>query len=225
MRIYYIVLLGLGRVPCVKVSHARLGWICDKLAQRLGGIWVSKARYHFIMAFRKGESMGFNNLASCYATGTLGFEKDLRRAVELYKMAVDRGCVGAMYNLGRCYYDGEGVVADKDEAAILFDRASKGRFTHAHYWLGMMYLRGEGVRCDKRKAVKLFRRAAWSGMANAQYDLAVCYRDGDDGRPRPYHAAFWIMMAALNGCRMAKHIVGRGELADFLEYHEEGRNA
>ena len=222
MRFYYNVLVGLSKSLKVNVSHARLGFVCEQLAKGTGReTWARRARYHYIKAFRKGESAGINNIASCYATGALGFKKNPQRAVELYAKASGNGFAGAMHNLGWCYYSGEGVKPDKEKAARLFGGASELNFPYAHYCLGLLYLRGEGVPQDKRKAVDLFKKAAWHGIADAQYDLSVCYRDGDDGRRRKVYAAFWMLMSALNGCKCAKEIIENDELFDFLSFENE----
>ena len=226
MRLYYVGLMVLSKLFFrVNISYARRGFVCEQLAKRTGReIWTRRARYYYIKAFRKGENAGINNIASCYATGALGFKKNPQRAVGLYAKASGNGFAGAMHNLGWCYYSGEGVEPDKGKAARWFYSASDLGFPYAHYYLGLLYLRGEGVPHDKRKAVKLFKKAAWHGIADAQYDLSVCYRDGDDGQRRIVYAAFWMLMSALNGCKYAKEIIESNELFDFLSFESEGES-
>ena len=225
MRLYYIGLVVLSKLFFrVNFSCARLGFVCEQLSKGTGReIWARRARYYYIKALLKGESAGVNNIASCYATGALGFEKNPQRAVELYAKASENGFAGAMHNLGWCYYSGEGVKPDKEKAAKLFCCASDLDFPYAHYYLGLLYLRGEGVPRDTRKAVKLLKKAARHGIADAQYDLSVCYRDGDDGRRRIFYAAFWMLMSALNGCKCAKEIIEGDELGDFLSFKNEDK--
>ncbi len=49
---------------------------------------------------------------NCNETGE-GLERDLTKAVNLYRAAAESGHAGAMVNLGNCFRDGIGVEADK----------------------------------------------------------------------------------------------------------------
>ena len=52
----------------------------------------------------------------CEIVCPAGIEKDIKKAVELYQLAVDQGDASAQYNLGLCYATGDGVGIDLEKA-------------------------------------------------------------------------------------------------------------
>jgi TPR repeat protein len=52
--------------------------------------------------------------------------KDISAGVRWLQRAADQGEAGALYNLGTCYYNGEGVPKDFDKALALLKRAADG---------------------------------------------------------------------------------------------------
>jgi len=49
-----------------------------------------------------------NKLAICYESGE-GVKKNIDEAIRLYKLAIEKGNINAMYNLAECYYFRKGV--------------------------------------------------------------------------------------------------------------------
>jgi TPR repeat protein len=49
--------------------------------------------------------------------------KDIKKAVELFKKAADKGNGDAQLALGKCYMKGKGVPADQAKAVALFKKA------------------------------------------------------------------------------------------------------
>ena len=68
-----------------------------------------------------------NFLADKYRTGSCGLVKSEKKAVKLYKRAVELGEVDAMVTLGSMYSRGDvGVKVDMKKANQLYKMASSG---------------------------------------------------------------------------------------------------
>jgi len=83
------------------------------------------------------------SLAQCYNTGT-GTEKDLTKAVDLFKTAAEAGHKDADLELGRCYryrFNDDGHVAAHVTSAVRhFGIAARQGSADAYYELGLAYL-------------------------------------------------------------------------------------
>ena len=75
-----------------------------------------------------------------------------------YRQAADQGEADAQYNLGLCYYKGEGVRKDQAEAVKWFRKAAEQGHVKGQCNLGVCYDNGEGVPKDDAEAVKWFAR-------------------------------------------------------------------
>lgn len=49
----------------------------------------------------------------------------MQKAVEWYTKAAEQGHAAAQYNLGNCYYDGEGVEKDLQKAIEWYTKAAE----------------------------------------------------------------------------------------------------
>ena len=49
----------------------------------------------------------------------------MQKAVELYTKAAEQGHAVAQFNLGKCYYDGEGVEQDMQKAVEWYTKAAE----------------------------------------------------------------------------------------------------
>ena len=56
-----------------------------------------------------------------------------------YRRAADAGDVGAQYNLGVIYREGEGVEADATQAVAWFRRAADAGYAEAQFNLGVFF--------------------------------------------------------------------------------------
>ena len=83
------------------------------------------------------------------------------RALVLYGLSAVQGNAEALLRLGDFYYYGMGhVLADKSEAAILYQKAADLRHTHALFNLGLMHEMGDGVEMDFHLAKRFYDQAA-----------------------------------------------------------------
>jgi hypothetical protein len=98
-------------------------------------------------------------------------------------LETDQGNAATQNNLGRRYYNGEGVPRDLGKAAELFQKAAEQGNADSQNNLGRLYYNGEGVPRDLGKAAELFQKAAEQGNADAQRALARLFVRGE-GVPR-----------------------------------------
>ena len=135
----------------------------------------------------------------CSCPGNIIFDndnKDYKEAVKWVKKAAEQGVAGAQYNLGDCYYNGNGVEQNYKEAVKWFKRAAEQGHALAQYELGFCYYVGNGVKQDYAEAVKWYQKAAEQGDVKAQYKLGRCYYLGNGVEKDCEEAVKWYKKAA-----------------------------
>ena len=120
------------------------------------------------------------NLAKSYfeKASEHSLKKEHGEAVKWFRKAADMGEPNAQYNLGICYYKGQGVKQDFGEAVKWLKKAAEQGIVFAQYNLGVCYYSGQGIKQDFEEAVKWLKKAAEQGIVFAQYNLGVCYYSG-----------------------------------------------
>ncbi len=88
-----------------------------------------------------------------------------------YKPKAEKGDASAQFNLGRCYFYGQGVAKDEVEAVKWYRKAADQGNARAQYTLGMCYRDGEGVAKDEVEAYALLNISA------INYSTAVVARE------------------------------------------------
>ena len=83
-------------------------------------------------------------------------------------MAVEKGEVESMFNLGNWYRDGKGVAQSFQKAAELYTMAAEQGQVDAMYNLGVLYIKGDGVAQSNELA-----RKWWTKAANEGHELAI----------------------------------------------------
>ena len=127
---------------------------------------------------------------------------------EIQKKAKE-GDAESQNNLGRCYYNGEGVARDEAKAVKWFRLAAKQGLAKARHNLGVCYANGKGITRDEEEAMKWFRQSAEQGFAPAQFNLGVCYAKGDGVKRNQKEAVEWCAKAAEQGFAPAQYNLGR----------------
>ena len=94
-----------------------------------------------------------------YFFGSLGLQKDMRKAIELWAEAAELGSVEAFYSLGVAYQFGDGVEQDKAKAAEFFTKAAMQGHVESRHNLG----NHEGMKGDLDRAAKHFLISAKMG--------------------------------------------------------------
>lgn len=69
--------------------------------------------------------------------------------------------------MAECYYWGDGVDLDEQEAAKWWSKAAQNGDAKAQFCLGSCYKAGKGVRSDDQEAVKWWRKSASQGYDDA----------------------------------------------------------
>jgi TPR repeat protein len=87
--------------------------------------------------------------------------------VKWYKLAAAGGEVGAQFNLGLMYSNGQGIVQDYAEAVKWYRLAAAQGLALAQHNLGSMYYNGQGVVQDYVRAHMWFNLVAAKGDADA----------------------------------------------------------
>ena len=108
----------------------------------------------------------------------------------------------AQIALGQMYYDGDGVLQDRKEAAKWWRKAAQQGYADAQYNLGVMYYKGEGVIQDFKEAVKWNRKAAEQGYADAQNNLGLMYSKGEGVIQDYIQAHAWYDVSSANGSKL-----------------------
>ncbi|EJK45066.1 hypothetical protein THAOC_36341, partial [Thalassiosira oceanica] len=75
-------------------------------------------------------------LGQKYFHGTLGLQKDVRRAFELFTDAAELGSIQALFSLGNAYRLGEGVQKDMAKAVELYEKAAMQGHVESRHNLG-----------------------------------------------------------------------------------------
>ncbi len=123
---------------------------------------------------------------------------------ELVKKA-EAGDAVAQYDLGSCYFHGEGVTKDKKEAAKWYEKSAEQGYSTAQVDFGQCYWWGHGVVKDQKEAVKWYTKSAEQGNTYAYIRLADCY--------------FWGTGVAQNEKEAVKWYTKGG----FEEYYEDAK--
>ncbi|MBQ2573792.1 MAG: sel1 repeat family protein, partial [Bacteroidales bacterium] len=77
----------------------------------------------------------------------------------------EQGDTDAQVNLGNCYWNGNGIEQNHEEAVTWFRKAAEQGDAVAQYNLGLCYEYGNGVEQNNEETVKWYRKAAEQGEA------------------------------------------------------------
>lgn len=92
------------------------------------------------------------------ATNSIGIIKESETQVEYYKKAIEQGYFLSEFNLGECYYNGDGVEQDLTLAAKWYEKAAERGHKFAQNSIGKCYYYGKGVEEDNEKAVYWYKK-------------------------------------------------------------------
>ena len=111
----------------------------------------------------------------------------------------EQGDAQAQYEVGRRFWNGDGVDQDHKQAADWFDRAARQGLAAAQCALGLCYERGDGAEQDMWQAAAWYQWAAQQDDAEAQLRLSECYEKGQGVPKDKEKAAEWLYKAAQHG--------------------------
>lgn len=120
-------------------------------------------------AAEQNNDVAMYNLAKSYKGK--GTEKCDEALIWLTK-AANNGFLPAKNTLGTCYFYGQCVKEDKEEAVKLYRYAAERGFAESQHHLGYCYSKGLGVEKDEKEAFK------WEKMAADQSNMIACNNIG-----------------------------------------------
>ena len=174
-------------------------------------------------AAEKGYAEAQYQLARCYEDGK-GTEKNLPEAIKWYqksagqgnvfaqfricKYEAEKGDAKAMFNLAKCYDEGNGTAVNPQEAFKWYKKAAEKKYTDAYAPLAAGYFYGKGTDKNLEKAVYWYQIAAMYGNADAQTRLADCYENGIVVKKNIAEAVALWKSAAAKGNAEAQYKLG-----------------
>ena len=122
----------------------------------------------------KKDPEAINVLALKYRYGSLGLQKDMRRAVELWTEAAELGSIEAFYSLGVAYDFGDGVQQDVPRATEFYEKAAMQGHVQSRHNLGCY----EGLKGNHGRAVRHLLISAKMGYKESVENIKRAYMGG-----------------------------------------------
>ena len=161
-------------------------------------------------------------VGSMYLTGR-GVNKDVDKALDWTRRAVNKGNPRAMYNLGVMYKQGLGVDKNIEKAIEYFMKAAndeKQPDTKAMVAIAELYEFGLGVKQDQKQAYNWYMQAARKGYPQGLAKVADCMFEGIGCEKNQNNAYVVYKQAAGLGS-----VYGAVRAAEMLEKGEGGNVA
>lgn len=118
----------------------------------------------------QGDAEAQYNLATNYEDGR-GVERNMQKAIELYRLAANQDYTEAQYYLGVIYDKGRGVTSDDVKAREWYHIAANNGHSLAQYNYAIFLLQGRGGSVDKDEALIWLQKAAAQGLPMAKAAL------------------------------------------------------
>ncbi|DBA04087.1 TPA: hypothetical protein N0F65_009434 [Lagenidium giganteum] len=144
-------------------------------------------------------------------------EDETRKALFLWKKAMEKGSDAAKFSYAMCLKKGIGVDGPNiNEATKYFQELT----TAGHAWGTFAYAdalsKGDGVRKNEKKAFELFKRCADHGIPPAYMNVANMYQSGTGTEKNEHESIVYLHKAADAGDPSAKARLGE------LYFHGKG---
>lgn len=157
--------------------------------------------FHRLAKSADAGSLNAMSLCSACCRAGWGCSINHEKALSWARKAANAGYPPGYFELGRCYEDGIGVVADKSAAMHAFVAAASGGYAQAALALALRY----HAEKDFESAVRYAVLATELGDPWSPFQLASWYERGD-GFPVDFELAVrWYQVAAKMGSGMANH--------------------
>ena len=137
-----------------------------------------------------GDGDAAELLADYYVSNSRG-QKDIEKAIELYKIALKNGNKGALFDLGMMY---NVVSEEKDhrKACEYFKEGYENGNHRCSFEYAIMKSRGIGTNKDDELAFKIFLEGAEKGDPRFMGWVGHCYHHGIGVNPDEYRAKEWF---------------------------------
>ena len=135
--------------------------------------------------------------------------KNYDRAAQLFQKAVELGDTDACFDLGKCYYLGNGVAQDFAKAFENFKTANDFGLKTSELlcFLGECYFEGRGIEKNVNSAIQFFERSASNSYLQADYYLAYIFYNGAGVKPNPERAARYLEKIRDIGCEDYENLI------------------
>ena len=137
--------------------------------------------------------------------------------IEELEVLANNGDVGAIYELGKRYFSGNGVGVDFGKAKGYFEVAAERGSQGSNYYLGKMFYNGNGVETNHLKAKEYFEKASDADNVFAKYYLGKLYYWGD-GVEKDFNKANEYKVSILNKPIYAKQTAGLEEFYSLTDF-------
>ena len=163
----------------------------------------------------QGDAQAEYTYAMYILGGALGFP-DYAKVVELLTSSAAKDNSDALYELGVCYMNGEGVKNDSLKAEELWKRAVALGNVDAMVALGAAYRGGKGIPENPRGCFEMYKAAADAGSSAGYLHLGICYFNGTGTEADIEKAIETVKVAEDMGNSDAKMLLKR-----MQRYYEE----
>jgi len=136
---------------------------------------ISLAFDYFSKSAEFNNVFSHNNLGYLYEGGELLGSPDIPQALKHYKLSASLECPHGLYNLGRCYQNGIGIVQDKTKAYYLYKRAAIAGYYDAYSVIGSMFENGDLGSEDIDQAISEYQKGAEKDVKFSISSLGYCY--------------------------------------------------
>lgn len=148
------------------------------------------------------------NAEAQYLYGKMLMDKNCPQALRYIQLAADQNYPEALVAMGKVYFNGWGVKANKEKAAEYFYQAHEMHCPAADVPLAIMYLEGQGIPEDINKGLSMLKQACVAGDSQACWVLGSEYISGKHVATDYRKGAGYMLKAAEMGNVNAPHIVG-----------------
>ncbi len=148
-------------------------------------------------------------VVGCINPSSKGDKKDWSaESIENVVSLAGHGDPDAQSELGRRYYNGDGVEKNYEEAIKWYEKAIEQGSARANHLLGICYMEGNGMPTDTLEGIKCWRLAAEQGYAPSQYNMGLSYYHGTSVKQCYEEAVKWFHKAAEQGFADAQRYLG-----------------
>jgi uncharacterized protein len=137
-------------------------------------------------------------------------EKDLPKALSLFREAADQGHAEAIGMLGYLYSVGTAVERDDARARAYFEKAAEKGSSDAQLNLGLFLLNGRGGEKDPGRGIRMMEEAVAQGSHRARLMLGEVLMFGEHSNKEPeWQKAYEVLIpAAQSGDARAQNMIG-----------------
>jgi TPR repeat protein len=151
--------------------------------------------------YEKAAALNFNagttRLAALYLAGAPGVPIDVRRSLDYYNEAVERGSAGAMRSMADLYLAGTILTPDPQQAIDLLERAATFGDSASAERLATIYAQNDPFPADYDQVKKYLDLAMAMGNTRAVLDVATAIAEGPLARTQR-DASFELLSGAVS---------------------------